>query len=438
VQALRFFDTFELGVPPDPEQVTAQERYVLPQHPRFATSNIRINFLLAPRQLVALLVLAKHIHLLNIKHAVGRRFAQNAQLQFTLSQIFGRHRSAAGTSKLSSTGAPQQPAGSHRSQPVPYNLELGSSDRLWQTVARCAWHWQARVVDKRMPVQAVSKAAGAWRGRVLRSALQASPGVTGTALHQPNANAAMPHRPSFSHHGREEASTGVRISSVACPHSGSSVARTSFAMTEEAERRSSEAGSIRSVSNKGGMTGRHEVSWHWEKFDAGEAAGGADLRESASGAVRHRRAPLRAGGPVMEAADVMSTTSQEAEGAGGLDQARGRVAAEGLQRPETQLHGQDVTSLSVARPRLLSAHRRTGEDALGAGPFTRLRHQIQDFLNEQGSLLESSSQSSAAEEAEVSATVAPAAAEEPALPLLESTSSRRACTCSDAVASRAT
>jgi hypothetical protein len=172
LQAVQFCDTFELGVPADFEQSGAQEGYVLPQQPLVPASGLNVHVLLVPRQIVALLVLAKHAHLLNIKHAVARNVAIKAKLQSTLSRIFGRRRPAPDAPRRSAAGTAMLLDLQKLQAPVPSNPELGSSQAIRLLVAQCARHWRTRVAAKHLASQAATRAAGAWKGRALKPMLQ--------------------------------------------------------------------------------------------------------------------------------------------------------------------------------------------------------------------------------------------------------------------------
>ena len=155
LQARAFTDVFEIGVLPDAEAVEEQELFVLPQHPVFGSAGISIHVLIAPRQLVALLILAKHAHLLNIEVRVKSELAERQRQQSTLRRLFGSSRGGSSEqSRAASAALPQvsrvEDINFLQAAQVAGNSELGDTQAVRESVARCARLWRAFVAERKL------------------------------------------------------------------------------------------------------------------------------------------------------------------------------------------------------------------------------------------------------------------------------------------------
>lgn len=169
-QALQFCNIFELGIPFDGELAAAQERHLLPQEPILQPSRIQLHVLIAPRQLVALLLLAKHKRLINIRDEVLAYLREQEKKADTMRTLFGSMRARGLFASRKVAALPPVSA-------VPSNSELGDTQQTREAVQRLARMWRERAAEGTRQRAAAATMGGRWAARALGRASHAAGGT---------------------------------------------------------------------------------------------------------------------------------------------------------------------------------------------------------------------------------------------------------------------
>lgn len=164
LQAWRFNETFQMGVPEELDASSQQLAYVLPHEPTQRASNVKLHALLAPRQLVVLLILAKYARLQHIKSVLQRK-QQEEKAKSVLAKLFGTNSTWFPWMKSRAQVAPDPSIPQHALR----NAQLGSAPQVRSAVASTAQTWRTKASRAHASHQAAKKAGIVWKDRTARS-----------------------------------------------------------------------------------------------------------------------------------------------------------------------------------------------------------------------------------------------------------------------------